>query len=57
MQLTATYSAACRLQAQTNFRSWEKFFVIVTGKMSDLAWAVKNGDMDQVRELVDNKVD
>jgi len=23
--------------------------------MSDLAWAVKNGDMDQVRELVDNK--
>jgi len=24
-------------------------------KMSDLAWAVKNGDMDQVRELVENK--
>ena len=24
--------------------------------MSDLAWAVKNGDLDQVKELVDNKV-
>merc|ERR1711881_788683 len=24
-------------------------------KMSDLAWAVKNGDLDQVKELVDNK--
>ena len=24
--------------------------------MSDLAWAVKNGDMDQVKELVDVKV-
>jgi len=32
-----------------------KLFVNLTGKMSDLAWAVKNGDMDQVRELVDNK--
>lgn len=25
--------------------------------MSDLAWAVKNGDMDQVKELVEGKVD
>ena len=25
--------------------------------MSDLAWAVKNGDMDQVKELVDSKVE
>ena len=24
--------------------------------MSDLAWAVKNGDMDQVKELVEGKV-
>merc|ERR1712123_37395 len=24
-------------------------------KMSDLAWAVKNGDLDQVKEMVDNK--
>jgi len=24
-------------------------------KMSDLAWAVKNGDLDQVKELVDKK--
>ena len=24
--------------------------------MSDLAWAVKNGDLDQVKEMVDNKV-
>ena len=24
--------------------------------MSGLAWAVKNGDLDQVKELVDNKV-
>ena len=25
--------------------------------MSDHAWALKNGDMDQVKELVDGKVD
>ena len=25
--------------------------------MSDLAWAVKNGDMEQVKELVEGKVD
>ena len=25
--------------------------------MSDLAWAVKNGDMDQVKELVEGKVE
>jgi len=25
------------------------------GNMSDLAWAVKNGDMDQVKELVEGK--
>ena len=24
--------------------------------MSDLAWAVKNGDLDQVKEMVDVKV-
>ena len=24
--------------------------------MSDLAWAVKNGDLDQVKEMVDGKV-
>ena len=27
------------------------------GNMSDLAWAVKNGDMDQVKELVEGKVE
>ena len=25
--------------------------------MSDLAWAVKNGDLDQVKEMVEGKVD
>ena len=24
--------------------------------MSDLAWAVKNGDLDQVKEMVEKKV-
>ena len=24
--------------------------------MSDLAWAVKNGDLDQVKEMVEGKV-
>ena len=29
----------------------------VQDTMSDHAWALKNGDMDQVKELVDGKVD
>ena len=31
--------------------------IFCRGNMSDLAWAVKNGDMDQVKELVEGKVE
>ena len=34
--------------------SWK--IILQLTKMSDLAWAVKNGDLDQVKELVDKKV-
>lgn len=38
-----------------------KYFSFIFGfvsrsNMSDLAWAVKNGDMDQVKDLVEGKV-
>ena len=47
------------------WNSWNTFFShlhlinkfqICKHKMSSLAWAVKNGDLDQVKELVDGKV-
>ena len=34
-----------------------KYINFFRGNMSDLAWAVKNGDMDQVKELVEGKVE
>ena len=34
-----------------------KYIIFCRGNMSDLAWAVKNGDMDQVKELVEGKVE
>lgn len=33
-----------------------KFLTTLTRKMSDLVWAVKNGDMDKVKEFIETKV-
>ena len=33
-----------------------KFKISDNFNMSDLTWAVKNGDLDQVKDIVDKKV-